>query len=88
MHGLGRESDDGICDFGGIHVSNSGSTTPLFVTDNIFHNITAFQNGGSGSWPVLATVFTLVVIAMQSTATAACVAGAGAAGLMDFLATR
>ena len=48
VHSNGRESDDGICDFGGIHVANTGSTLPgPAITDNIFSNITSFANGGA-----------------------------------------
>jgi len=39
---------DGICDFGGIHLANGGSAEPIFITSNIFANITAYHNGGSG----------------------------------------
>jgi hypothetical protein len=48
VHGNGHEADDGICDFGGIHGSNAGSLQPIWITSNIFHNITAFENGGIG----------------------------------------
>lgn len=48
VHGLGSEDDDGICDFGGYHGGTAGSVLPLYMTSNIFHNITAFANGGSG----------------------------------------
>ena len=48
VHDNGHESDDGICDFGAIHGSNAGSLLPIWITSNIFHGITAFQNGGSG----------------------------------------
>eukprot|EP01051_Picozoa_sp_SAG22_P016787 SAG22_NODE_2448_length_2557_cov_7.838893_1_plen_700_part_00 len=48
VHGNGHETDDGICDFGGIHGSAAGALLPVYITSNIFHNITAFQNGGSG----------------------------------------
>lgn len=48
VHGNGRETDDGICDFGAIHGSNPGSREPIFIRSNVFHNITAFQNGGAG----------------------------------------
>ena len=33
---------------GGIHGSNAGSLLPVYITSNIFHNITAYQNGGIG----------------------------------------
>lgn len=48
VHGNGHETDDGICDFGGIHGSAAGALLPVYITSNIFHNVTAFQNGGSG----------------------------------------
>lgn len=49
VHGNGRETDEGICDYGGIHVSNPGAKLPgPTISDNIFFNITAFGNGGSG----------------------------------------
>lgn len=50
VHGIGRESDDGLCDFGGYHGSSPGSKLPLYMTHNIFHNITAYANGGSGMY--------------------------------------
>jgi hypothetical protein len=48
VHGNGHEADDGICDFGAIHGSNAGSLLPIYITSNVFHNITAYQNGGNG----------------------------------------
>lgn len=48
VHNNGHETDDGICDFGGIHFGGSGATVPYFIQDNVFANITAFQNGGEG----------------------------------------
>jgi hypothetical protein len=50
IHGNGRETDDGLCDFGGYHGANGGSLLPIYMRFNIFHNITAFANGGSGMY--------------------------------------
>eukprot|EP00040_Diaphanoeca_grandis_P009685 m.49744 g.49744 ORF g.49744 m.49744 type:complete len:772 (+) comp21110_c0_seq1:179-2494(+) len=61
IHGNGRESEDGICDFGGIHVSNHGSLLPgPSITDNIFFNITAFANGGAGVYCDVSSVGMIV----------------------------
>eukprot|EP00054_Salpingoeca_dolichothecata_P014396 m.81247 g.81247 ORF g.81247 m.81247 type:complete len:536 (+) comp20969_c0_seq3:140-1747(+) len=48
VHNNGHVDDSGICDFGAIHIGNTGETLPLFVHDNNFHNISAYQNGGAG----------------------------------------
>ena len=48
VHSNGAETDDGICDFGAIHGSNPGSVEPIYIRSNLFHNITAYQNGGNG----------------------------------------
>ena len=50
VHGNGRETDDGLCDFGGYHGATGGSTLPLYMAWNVFHNITAYANGGSGMY--------------------------------------
>jgi len=50
VHSNGRETDDGLCDFGGYHGANEGSVLPSYMRSNIFHNITAFANGGSGMY--------------------------------------
>lgn len=61
VHSNGRESDDGICDFGGIHVANTGSTLPgPWITDNIFSNITSFANGGAGIYLDVSSVGMIV----------------------------
>jgi len=50
VHDIGSEGDyDGICDaVAGYHGSSVGSKLPIFITSNIFHNITAYANGGAG----------------------------------------
>ena len=48
VHNNGHASDDGICDFGAIHGSNPNSTQPIYIRNNLFHSIQAFQNGGNG----------------------------------------
>lgn len=48
VHDIGSEDDDGICDFSGYHGANGGSVLPIFITSNIFRNITAYANGGGG----------------------------------------
>ena len=48
VHGNGWAGDDGICDYGGIHLGTTGSVRPTHITNNAFWNITAYNNGGSG----------------------------------------
>jgi|EP01049_Picozoa_sp_SAG25_P009408 hypothetical protein len=48
VHDNGHTSDDGICDFGAIHGSNPNSTQPIYIKNNLFHSIQAYQNGGNG----------------------------------------
>ena len=48
VHGNGHETDDGICDFGAIHGSAARALLPVYITSNIFHNVTAYHNGGCG----------------------------------------
>lgn len=60
VYNNGREGPDGICDYGGIHAGGPGSSKPYYIRNNIFANITAFQNGGEGIYLDVSTTSAVV----------------------------
>eukprot|EP00039_Didymoeca_costata_P004876 m.76773 g.76773 ORF g.76773 m.76773 type:complete len:696 (+) comp12578_c0_seq2:132-2219(+) len=48
IHNNGKESTDGICDYGGLHIGATNCKEKVYIHNNIIANITAFANGGVG----------------------------------------